>query len=312
MAIVFFGTPSFAVPPLERLIAAGEDVALVVTRPDRVGGRGHRLMSPEVKRVAGEHGLSVVQPEDLRSREFIDSLHAIAPEFAVVAAYGGILPVDVLRIPSRGCINVHASLLPRYRGAAPVQRAIMAGDRKTGVTTMLMDEGLDTGDILLQREVEITDEDDALSLSERLSLVGAELLIETLKGLRAGEITPMPQVGEPTYAPPLRKEEGLIDWSMPARVIFNRIRGLYPWPCAYTFINGKVLKILKAEVLKGEGPPGKIVRREKGELVVATPEGLLRIIRLQMEGRRPMETKAFLQGLGRELKEGDRFGVQDS
>ena len=308
MAIIFFGTPSFAVATLERLISAREDVALVVTQPDRPGGRGRRIIPPPVKTVAEREGLKVLQPEGIRSEEFISLLKEVTPEFIVVVAYGRILPADILQLPLRGCINVHASLLPKYRGAAPIQWAIINGDKKTGVTTMLMDEGLDTGDILLQRGVDIREEDNAQSLSERLSVAGAELLVETLKGLRAGTIKPQPQEGEPSYAPPLKKRDGLIDWSLPAEKIFNRIRGLYPWPCAYTYFRGKMFKLLKAEVVEGRGHPGEVIHKGKGELIVGTPEGLIRMLQIQMEGRKPMDVKAFLQGLGRDIRVGDRFG----
>ncbi len=309
MAIVFFGTPLFAVPALRKLLASGEEVVLVVTRPDRVGGRGHRVIQPPVKTLAAREGIKVLQPGSIRSGEFVDALKGLDPEFLVVVAYGKILPAGVLRIPRRGCINVHASLLPRHRGAAPVQWAIISGDRKTGVTTMLMDEGLDTGDILLQKEVVIRDEDNSLTLSERLSEAGADLLVETLKGMRAGTVRPRPQRGEPTYAPILKKKDGLVDWSLPARVIFNRVRGLYPWPCAYTSVRGKTVKLIRVEVLEGSGRPGEVVHRDKGSLIVATPEGLLGILELQVEGGKPMDISAFLQGAGRDLRAGERFGV---
>ncbi|NOZ25958.1 MAG: methionyl-tRNA formyltransferase [Nitrospirae bacterium] len=313
MAIIFFGTPVFAVPALEKLISSGEDVVLVVTQPDRTGGRGHRVIPPAVKTAAEKRGLTVVQPEDIRSKDFIKRIESLTPEFIVVVAYGRILPGGILRVPLKGCINLHASLLPRHRGAAPIQWAIISGDEKTGVTTMLMDEGLDTGDILLQREVEIREDDNAATLSERLSAEGAELLVETLRGLRAGGLRPRPQEGEPSYAPVLKKEDGLIDWSLPARTIYNRVRGLYPWPCAYTFHGRKMLKILKVEAVQGKGRPGEVVRRGKDELVVAASTGLIKIKEIQVEGRKPMDIRAFLQGAGREIRVGDRFGrLQDN
>ncbi len=313
MAIIFFGTPLFAVPALEKLISSGEDVVLVVTQPDRVGGRGHRIIPPPVKNVAEREGLTVAQPGSIRSEDFINRLKTLKPEFIVVVAYGRILPKGVLQIPLRGCINVHASLLPGYRGAAPIQWAIISGDKKTGITTMLMDEGLDTGDILLQREVDIREEDKALTLSERLSLVGAELLVETLNGLRTGKLKPRPQQGEPGYAPILKKNDGLIDWSLSARMIFNRVRGLYPWPCAYTYYKKKMLKLLRVEAIEGHGQPGEVVHKGKGELIIGTPDGLVRILEVQMEGRKPMDIKAFLQGIGRDIRKGDRFGgLQDN
>jgi len=308
MAIIFFGTPLFAVPALEKLLSSGEDIALVVTQPDKAGGRGHRILPPAVKTAAERHGLTVAQPEGIRSGGVISRIEALNPEFIVVVAYGRILPADLLRIPLKGCINLHASLLPRHRGAAPIQWAIISGDKKTGVTSMLMDEGLDTGDILLQKEVEIREDDNAATLSERLSVVGAGLLVETLRGLRAGTLKPRPQSGEPSYAPVLKKEDGLIDWSLPALTIYNRVRGLYPWPCAYTYYGGKMLKLLKVEAVEGEGRPGEIVHKGKGELIVAASAGLVKIIEVQMEGRKPMDMKAFLQGAGREIRKGDRLG----
>ncbi len=313
MAIIFFGTPIFAVPALEGLISSGEDVVLVVTQPDRPGGRGHRPVPPAVKSVAERHGLTVVQPEKIGSDDFRHTLESMNPEFIVVVAYGRILPAGVLRVPRNGCINLHASLLPRHRGAAPIQWAIISGDKKTGVTTMLMDEGLDTGDILLQREVEIRADDNAATLSERLAREGAELLVETLRGVRSGAVKPRPQRGEPSYAPVLTKEDGLIDWSLPALTIYNRVRGLYPWPCAYTFYRGKMLKLLKVETMEGEGRPGEVVRRSKAELAVAASAGLVKILEIQLAGGKPMDVRAFLQGAGRDIRVGDRFGsLQDN
>jgi methionyl-tRNA formyltransferase len=308
MSIVFFGTPSYAVPTLEMLISEGEDLALVVTQPDRIGGRGHRAISPPVKKVAEKRGIEVIQPEDIRKEGFTERLEEIKPEFIVVVAYGRILTKDILRIPPGGCVNVHFSLLPKYRGAAPVQWAIINGEDKTGVTTMLMDEGLDSGDILLQREIEIRRTDNAEALYERLSVTGAELLIRTIEGIRNGSITPVPQSGEPSYAPRLRKEEGLINWTLSADMIFNRIRGLYPWPTAYTYLGGRMIRILRADVLDGRGNPGEVVQSEKDRLVVATGQGLLELLEVQMEGKRPMEIKPFLQGVGRNIRVGDRLG----
>ncbi len=313
MSIIFFGTPQFAVPSLDRLIYYQEDVRLVVTQPDKVGGRGHRVIAPPVKEFAEKRKLTVVQPEDIKNPDFLKTLRDIAPEFIVVVAYGKILPPEILKIPEKGCINVHASLLPRYRGAAPVQWAIINGERETGVTTMLMDEGLDTGPILLQKKEPILMEDTSLTLSERLSQKGADLLIQTIKALRRGDITPRPQTGKPTFAPPLKKSDGLIDWNLTAIEIFNRIRGLQPWPGAYTYFRNKVLKIIKVDIEDGSGEPGRVVYKDKANLLVATREGLIRVLELQLEGKRAMDIKAFLQGTGKDIKVGESLGrVQDN
>jgi methionyl-tRNA formyltransferase len=306
MAVVFFGTPDFAIPTLEALYNTGEDIALVVTQPDREAGRGHRLKPPPVKVWAEQKGIKVLQPDKIRERTFIEMLKNIGPEFIVVVAYGKILPPEILSITK--CINLHASLLPKYRGAAPIQWALINGETETGVTTMLMDEGLDTGDILLQKKVDIREDDNTLTLSERLSKDGALLMVETLRGLRAGNITSVPQRGSPSYAPPLRKTDGVIDWHRSAVEINNRIRGLYPWPCAYTFVDGKILKIIKARVLDGSGEPSVVVKRDKSDLIVGTGEGLLSLLQVQPEGKKVMDIKAYLQGAGRSIKAGSRLG----
>ncbi len=305
MPIVLFGTPEFALPTFQRLYQEGEEIALVVTQPDRPSGRGHTLKQPPVKEWAMGMGLRVLQPERLRNGAVLQVIREINPEFAIVVAYGKIIPPELLEVTT--FINLHASLLPKYRGAAPIQWAIIRGEKETGVTTMLMDEGLDTGDILLQKRVPIQEDDDALSLSQRLSIEGAELMVETLKGLRSGRITPHPQVGEPSYAPPIRKSDGHINWNIPAVQIRNLVRGLYPWPSAYTFLDGRMLKILRADVVEGEGPPGVVVKRTKTELLVGTSDGLLSILVLQVEGKRVMTVKEFLQGAGRGINEGQRF-----
>lgn len=308
MSLIFFGTPSFAVPTLEKLLAAGEDIAAVVTQPDRVGGRGHKSIAPPVKRLAEGTGSSVIQPDNIRTADFTAALRSMKPEFIVVVAYGKILPKAILELPEKGCINLHASLLPRHRGAAPVQWAVINGDRTSGVTTIMMDEGLDTGDILMQRPIDIAEDDTSLSLSEKLSNAGADLLLETLAGLRKGSVTPLPQSGESSYAPLLRKEDGIIDWSMSAEAISNRVRGLFPWPCAYTYYRGKMIKVLKARRLEGSGSPGEVLHKDKEALIIGTSEGLIRILELQAEGGKPMETGPFLQGVGRSIEEGEKLG----
>lgn len=297
MPIIFFGTPEFAIPSLRSLINEGEDIVLVVTQPDRVKGRGHRLTSPPVKVVAKEMGLEVIQPDSVKDEALIKRLNDIRPEFIIVVAYGKILPKRILDIPLHGCINLHASLLPKYRGAAPIQWTLIRGEEKTGVTTMLMDEGLDTGPVFLKQELRIEEEDNAESLSRKLSEIGASLLIETIKGVRKGNLKPQPQEGEPTYAPPLKKEDGNIDWNKTAREIFNLIRGTYPWPGAYCTIGSEKVRILKAKPLNDlTGRPGVIEKVTKDELLVGTGKGLLSILELQPSGRSSMTIMAFLQG----------------
>ncbi len=307
MSIVFFGTPRFSVPALKKLLEADERISLVVTQADRIGGRGHRPIPPPVKLYASEQGIKVLQPESLRTEEFISALRDVHPEFIIVVAYGKILPTELLSLPERGCINLHASLLPKYRGAAPIQWAIINGESVTGVTTMLMDEGLDTGDILLQRKVPIRDDDNYLSLSERLADAGAGLLVETIRGMRQGIIKPTPQEGEPSYAPIIKREDGRINWHLSAVEIHNRVRGLYPWPCAFTYLRGRLLKILRTEVVDGSAEAGTVARKGKREFLVGTGRGLLSIRELQLEGRKPVKIEEFLNGVGRTLIEGERF-----
>lgn len=299
--IIFFGTPEFAVPTLKALISKKEKIVLVVTQPDRPKGRGKIIQPCEIKKTALEYGLNVAQPEKLRDESFIKMLKELDPEFGVVVAYGKILPKEILEIPQYGCINLHASLLPKYRGAAPVQWALIKGEKVTGVTTMLIDEGLDTGPVLLQREVPIEDEDNAQSLAHKLSTIGAELIIETIEKMRRKEIKPEPQKGEPSYAPQLRKEDGKINWNLSALEIFNLIRGTYPWPCAYSFLKNERVKIIKAEVLEGVASAGSVVKA-KNELIVGTGDGLLRILLIQPEGKKVMTAKEFLTG--RKINEG--------
>lgn len=302
MSIIFFGTPDFAVPSLKALLSSGEDISLVVTQRDKVKGRGHKFSSPPVKIAAAEAGLRISQPETLRDERFLAELAPMFPEFVVVVAYGKILPGAILDLPKLGCINVHASLLPKYRGAAPIVYAIMNGERRTGVTTMLMDEGLDTGPVLLQHPVDIEKHDTAGSLSERLAVVGAELLLETLKGLRRGSVVPAPQAGEASYTRPLRKEDGLIDWSRSAVEIENRIRAMLPWPGAYCLVSGERVVLLKSEAINGEEEPGMIFRIDRGELVIGTGHGLLSVKDLQPAGKKAMSAQAFV--IGRRLAKG--------
>jgi len=304
MRIIFFGTPAFAIPSLAALLQSEEEVIAVVTQPDKKKGRG-RVSSPSpVKELAIDRGIKILQPVNIKDPLFLNGLSKIMPEIIVVVAYGRILPAQILRLPSHGCINVHASLLPKYRGAAPIQWAIINGEKKTGITTMLIDEGLDTGNILLQEETEISSDDNAETLGNKLAEIGASLLIRTIKGIRSGYIKPIPQKGTPGYAPPLKKEDGRLNWSKTATEIFNFVRGMYPWPCAYCYLNKERIKITRVKMLEGSGIPRRVEKTGE-ELIVGTGEGLISIIELQPEGKIPMSAKAFLQG--RRFKEGAFF-----
>lgn len=306
MSIIFFGTPEFAVLSLKALIASGEEISLVVTQTDKLKGRGHGLAQPPVKVAALESKLKVLQPASLKDEGLLEELASLKPEFIIVVAYGKILPPGILEMPERGCINVHASLLPKYRGAAPIQWAIMKGEAASGVTTMQMDEGLDTGPVLLQREVPILADDTAGSLGHKLSSAGAELLVETLKKLREGSVRPEPQTCEASYAPPLKKEDGLIDWSGSAVEISHFIRAMHPWPGAYCYVNGERVILLRADAAHGNGRPGIIMSVGKGEFIIGTGSGLLSVREVQPAGKKPMTAKAFV--IGRKLPEGMSIG----
>ena len=306
MAIIFFGTPDFAVTSLKALAEEEEDTVLVVTQPDRVKGRGHALSSPPVKELALSHGIKVVQPEKIRDNEFYREIAGYNPEFIIVVAYGRILPKEILNIPARGCVNVHASLLPKYRGAAPIQWSLIRGEKITGVATMLMDAGLDTGDILLQSVLDISVDDNAATLSQKLSALGAVTLLDTIRGMRSGCVSPMPQVGEATYAPSLSKEDGKIDWLKSAAELENFIRGMNPWPSAFCSLGKERIKIMRAKALSGTGEPGRIEKASSGTLLAGTAKGLIMIMELQPEGKKIMPVAAFLAG--RRLREGhDKF-----
>jgi methionyl-tRNA formyltransferase len=310
LRIVFFGTPDFAVPSLKALLDSGGEVVAVVTQPDRVKGRGHRLSQSPVKELAILNGIMVMQPAGIKGPAFLEELAALKPEAITVVAYGKIIPPPVLRLPPMGCINVHASLLPRYRGAAPIQWAIINGETKTGVTTMLMDEGLDTGDVLLTAETEIRAGDNALTLGKRLSEMGASLLQETLNGLKGGGLKPRPQSGEPSFAPPLKKDDGKIDWSLPAANIFDLIRGTFPWPGAYGFLEGRRVMLLRARVFDSErtGAPGRIEEIGSEEVRVSTGKGILSIMEVKPEGKNSMPAASFIHG--RRLKAGVFFDAE--
>jgi methionyl-tRNA formyltransferase len=309
--VVFMGTPDFAVPALEALTDAHQVIG-VVTQPDRPAGRGRRLTPPPVKQVALEHGLPLSQPQSLRAPEAVDQLATWEPEAIVVVAFGQILPENVLDLPPHGCLNVHASLLPRWRGAAPVAAAILAGDEVTGVTIMRMDAGLDTGPILAQREGPIRPDDTQATLEKRLARLGATLLVETLSAYLEGALLPRPQPEEGvTYAGQLRKEDGHLDWSLPAVELDRRVRAFTPWPGALTMWHGQRLKVLRAVPLPGwhgGAPPGTVFALANG-LAVATGRGALRLEEVQLAGKRPVDIAAFLRGQ-RDFA-GSRLGVAE-
>jgi methionyl-tRNA formyltransferase len=302
MQLIFCGTPQFAVPTLEKLLAEGFTIELVISQPDEPSGRGYEVKPPPVKQVAEKAGIRVFQPAKLKDPATQEFLSRYRPDAIVVVAYGRIIPPWMIDLPRLGCINLHASLLPKYRGAAPIQWALIRGERVTGVTTMKIDPGMDTGDILLMREEEIRDEDTAETLAERLSALGADLMVATLRRLERGEITPRPQDhSQATLAPMLKKEHGRIDWSLTAPEIAWRVRGLYPWPGAYTTFRSKNLHIWAAAVspAPAAGPlePGTLAA-ERGKLFVACGQGTqLEIKELQAEGRKRLAARDFLNGV---------------
>ena len=308
MRVVFMGTPEFAVPSLKALLDAGYGVVGVFTQPDRPVGRGHKLAACPVKKLAVERGVPVYQFERLRNEEGLACLRSLAPDIVVTAAFGQILSQALLDVPKMGTVNVHASLLPAYRGAAPINWCILNGETKTGVTTMLTDAGVDTGAMLLRRETDIGETETAAELSVRLSHLGAELLIETLKGYIAGEIAPTPQDERlASRQPMLKKEMGVIDWTRSAKEIACQARGLDPWPSAYTDYLGGTLKIYRARPVEGEGDPGTVLRSSAKEgLFVACGEGALEVLEMQAPGGKRMNARAYLAG--KKIEPGTKFG----
>lgn len=293
MRILYMGTPDFAVAPLEALCAAGHDVCAVLTQPDKPTGRGYKLTPPPVKVAALALGIPVHQPETLKNNAIADLLEEYQPELIAVAAYGKILPEYVLDFPAYGCLNVHASLLPKYRGAAPINRCLMEGERETGVTIMYMEKGLDTGDMLSWESTPITDEDNAESLHDRLAEIGARLLVWTLAQLPT--LTPVKQDDAAhTYAPMLTKADCRIDFSKTAREVFNHIRGLSPFPGAFTVLDGKVLKVYASTVVEGSGTPGTVI--DNTGLTVACGEGAVRLTTIKPEGKKAMLDTQYLNG----------------
>ena len=305
MRTVFFGTPEFAVPTLASLAEAGADIAAVVTQPARPTGRGRKTKDSPVKESALKLGLKVLEPLTIKDERFISELEGTAPELIAVVAYGKILPRAILDMPRLGCVNVHASLLPAYRGAAPINQAIINGEESSGVTTMLMDEGMDTGPVLLKEAVRIEPGERADSLSKRLSVVGASLLVRTVLGLKDNTIEPKAQVkAMASYAPLLKKADGLMDWRLSAVDLERRLRGLYPWPGAYTYLDGALIKVHCAGVAKeeatsseGEAPrPGLVASATEEGIVVGCATGSLLITELQAEGKQRMSAAEFIRG----------------
>ncbi|NLY48592.1 MAG: methionyl-tRNA formyltransferase [Clostridiales bacterium] len=299
MKVLFMGTPDLAAVVLEEIIRAGHEVAGVVTQPDKAKGRGGKVSFSPVKETALKHNLDIYQPVRVRNPEFLRTVRSINPEVIVVAAFGQILPRELLDIPPYGCINVHASLLPKYRGAAPIQAAIINGDKETGVTIMHMDAGIDTGDMILWESVPIADDETGGSLHDKLAGLGARLLVEALKQLKEGTAKRIPQDNSrASYVKMMDKEMGNIDFSKPAVEIERLIRGLNPWPSAYTRLDGKILKIWKAKVVENPegGKPGEVVKVDKNTFTVMTGEGALEILELQLEGKKRLGCDAFLRG----------------
>ena len=302
MRVVFMGTPGFAVGTLKALLEAGHDVAAVVTQPDKPKGRGKELLMTPVKAEAVKHDIPVFQPERVRkNEEFLEELKKLAPDVIVVVAFGQILPVSILTLPKYGCVNVHASLLPMYRGAAPLQWVIINGEKVSGVTTMQMDKGLDTGDMLLKEEVAIEPKETYETYHNKLSVVGAQLLIKTLDGLEAGTITPVKQEGDTCYASMIDKSLGNLDFTRPAVELERLMRGLDPAPAAYSFLDGKLLKLFGADVVDSDKEYsaqecGIITNITKNTFDITTGAGVLRVNEVQLEGKKRMDAASFLRG----------------
>lgn len=296
MKVVFMGTPDFAVPTLKKLIDKKYEVVSVFTQPDKPKGRGHKMQFPPVKELALENNIEVFQPTTLKDEAVVNLIKEQNPEVIVVAAYGKILPESILNIPKYGCINVHGSLLPKYRGAAPIQWSVLNGDKVTGVTTMYMGKGLDTGDMLLKKEVEILPDETAGELFDRLSVIGADLLTDTLDALVNNTVTPQKQdENESSYAPMITKALSPIDWNESALEIHNQVRGLNPWPCASSHFGEKAIKIHRTKVIDGKGQTGKLFVNNK-HLCVYCGKGALQLLEVQLENGKRMTGDAFLVG----------------
>ena len=300
MKIVYMGTPDFAVPPLAALVENGYEVTAVITQPDKPKGRGKTLMPTPVKEEALKHEIPVYQPAKVRDPEFLETLQKLEPDMIIVAAFGQIIPKVILDMPKYGCINIHASLLPKYRGAAPIQQAVIDGEKESGVTIMKMGTGLDTGDMISQAVVKLREDETGGSLFDRLAETGAELLVRTIPSIENGTAvyTKQPEESPTPYAAMITKQMGLLDFSKSAVVLERLVRGMNPWPSAYTHIHGKTLKIWRAEVTDGDETkaPGTVLSGGKGELLIQTGKDALKITELQLEGKKRMDTAAFLRG----------------
>ena len=310
MRVVFMGTPDFATGTLEEIVRSGYEIVGVVTQPDKPKGRGKTMMPTPVKETALKYNLPVYQPRKVREPEFVELLRSLKPDVMVVAAFGQIITKEILEMPKYGCINVHASLLPAYRGAAPIQWAVINGDKESGVTIMQMDEGIDTGDMIEKAVVPIAEDETGGSLFDKLSHTGAKLCVKVLKDLEEGTAVGKKQPEESTtpYAKMIDKKMGEVDWKKSAKEIEQLIRGLNPWPSAYTKVHGKTLKLWKAKVLleTSQMKPGQIVKVTKDSLAVQTGQGMLEIQELQLEGKKRMDTSSFLRGYA--LAEGESLG----
>jgi len=309
--IIFMGTPDFAVPSLSGLLQSCHEVVAVVTQPDKKKGRGKILAAPPVKELAEKHGIAVLQPTKIKTDEFLEQLKGYSPDLIVVVAYGRILPASILNLAPLGCINVHGSLLPRHRGAAPIQWAVISGDNKAGVTIMQMDEGMDTGDILLPAAVKIEESETAGSLFARLADLGSETLLTALTRLQNGNLPPQQQDHEKaTMAPPLKKEMGLIDWSKSAEELQCLIPGLDPWPSAYTYLDGKRYRLFSPKVVhkQSDAPAGSILLADNNGLLIATGSKALLVEELQPEGKKRLTVEAFL--CGHPVAIGSRFSSE--
>ena len=306
MKIIFMGTPDFAAASLEALIDSRHEIQAVVTQPDKPKGRKGELTPSPVKVIAKREGIKVYQPLKVRDEEFVDTLRAYNPDVMVVVAFGQIIPLSILKMPKYGCVNIHGSLLPKYRGAAPIQWAVLDGEKETGITTILMDEGIDTGDILLKKTIKIDADETSGSLFDKLKALGAETILETLDELEKGSITPTKQGESPTaYAKMLTKAMGLIDFTRSAKELDCFVRGMDPWPSAYTLLAGKTLKLWKVRAVEKSGKAGSVIEIGKESFTIACGEGAIEVLEVQLEGKKRMSAGDFLKGstlnIGQEL-----------
>lgn len=306
MKIIFMGTPDFAAASLEALIDSRHEIQAVVTQPDKPKGRKGELTPSSVKVIAKREGIKVYQPLKVRDEEFVKTLRAYNPDVMVVVAFGQIIPLSILKMPKYGCVNIHGSLLPKYRGAAPIQWAVLDGEKETGITTILMDEGIDTGDILLKKTIKIDADETSGSLFDKLMALGAKTILETLDELEKGSLTPTKQGESPTaYAKMLTKAMGLIDFTKSAKELDCFVRGMDPWPSAYTLLSGKTLKLWKVRVVEGGGKAGSVIEIGKESFTIACGEGAIEVLEVQLEGKKRMSAGDFLKGstlnIGQEL-----------